>query len=269
MEWLNSAHLVDGLLSHPDIGIKTGIRSFDEATGGLRTGRFYLVSAASGVGKTTLMVSLLTETMIHNPTKRFLYIATEQSVLEIGAKILAHLTCINERKITTNELTEEQVVTLKGVEKSLNNVAFQYYDSASFNLEACLEEALQNGIDYVFYDYLGAIADLDDKKEWRTLETLADRLKRFATKHNICIFTATQCSNDIKTVKEPPEIYDERFIANSKGIARKADVAFIMVRTNEPNQIWLDMYKNRQMESPKRLKYSLNYSTNRLREVLL
>ena len=250
--------------------IYTGLKAFDEATDGLVSGRLYVVSAASGCGKTTLLTSIMAEAAIRNHEKKFLFIATEQTAAEIQVKLLANRSGVSTYELQHwDDLPWETHELLERYNNQLDNVWFEYYDSADFNLEQCLEDAYAQGIEYVFYDYLGAIANLDDSKEWRSLEMLTDKLKRWATTHNTFVFTATQCSNDIKTLKTEPEIYDERFIANSKGIARKADVGFVMVRHNDglggsKKHIYLDMYKNRNMESPKRLSLVVDYARNRV-----
>lgn len=255
----------DGLLRDSVSGIHTGIQVFDEATDGLVNGRLYVVSAPSGGGKTTFLTAIMSEAAKRNPNQSFLYIATEQVATEIQAKLLANRSQMQLYDIQHYDmLSDAQQEALTEANNELSNVWFEYYDSPQFDLVGCLQEAYEMGIRYIFYDYLGAIADLDDSKEWRTLETLTDTLKRFAARTGSFVFTATQCSNDIKTLAKVPEIYDERFIANSKGIARKADVGFIMVRQSN-GKTFLDMYKNRNMESPKRIVLSIDFGRNKVR----
>lgn len=255
----------DNLARNSVASIKTGLTVFDEVTDGLVSGRLYIVSAPSGGGKTTFLTAIMSEAAKHNPDCHFLYIATEQTATEIQAKLLANRTQMSLYEIQHfDQLLPEEREVLSDANNTLSNVWFEYYDSADFDLVGCLEQANRMGIKYIFYDYLGAIADLDDSREWRTLESLTDTLKRFAARTGAFVFTATQCSNDIKTLNRVPEIFDERFIANSKGIARKADVGFIMVRQHD-GRVLLDMYKNRNMESPKRLVLSIDYGRNKVR----
>ena len=236
---LNNLKL-DELIATVPLGYPTGLKSFDKATGGLRPGKLYLLGGASGDGKTSVMISLACQ--MAKAGHQILYIGTEDDTTTIVSKMIANLSgvVIGPQLGDIDKSLAEQTIA------KCNNIWLEHYEDNDFDLAGCVQKVAEAGIKYVFYDYLGALAGRSDK-EWRELEMLADKLKRLTTKFGISLMTATQLSITARTDKERPEFLDERYLANSKGIVRKADVAINLERktNNNPTVLVFHMYKNR------------------------
>lgn len=251
------AYLRDEIINGPDQCYPTGVEVVDYLLGidGLTQGDLVLLSAPTGVGKTTLLCIMMMSMAGLYPNDKFLFIGTEQTEKEIYSKLLSI-----ENHISINELRKGHINNFKEIG---DNIYFQYFENDKFDVIDCIEKAHDEGFKFVFYDYLGAILDATNDKEWAALEMQADALKRLANKTDMIIFTATQTSNNIEELEKEPKIYNQRFLANSKGIARKCSVCFILARnigkdSNDFN-VTLDLYKNRHGEAPKRVKFKLDY----------
>ena len=256
------------LFAKPLYGLSWGWPTFEDYCGGLVSGKLIIFSAPSGVGKTTTLISICADAANNNPEERFLYIATEQTKREIATKFLAHNSKLNTRDIGHMEwgkLDSTTQIQLINAKKQLMNIDFLYYEDSSFDLDAELKEAGEAGIRYVFYDYLGALATGGDK-EWRELEMLADKLKRWAEKYEGTVITATQTSIDATKNAGNGELKDERYLANSKGIARKADVACMLDRDPMTGKVSCHLYKNRDGESRHIIDLDINWATCTVKE---
>lgn len=256
------------LFAEPLYGLSWGWPTFEEISGGLIPGKLICFSAPSGVGKTTTLISICADAANSNPSERFLYIATEQTVREIATKFLAHNSGLNTHDLDHMWWDKLDAITrhqLFEAQTRLTNISFVYYDSADFDLDAALEEAGEAGIRYVFYDYLGALATNGDN-EWRQLEMLADKLKRWAEKYGGTIVTATQTSIDATKNAGNGELKDERYIANSKGIARKLDVGCILDKDPMTSKVSCHVYKNRNGESRRIIDLDINWGTCTVKE---
>lgn len=240
MKSINLFSVEQLVAANPD-GTQTNLVPFDAATGGLRPGKLYLLGAATGVGKTSVMIGL--GCALAKQGHKVLYIGTEDDTETIVGKMVANLCGVQVR---ANMTDDDKAAVANTLAVYGNCLAVDRYEDLNYNLAGAVEQAAEQGYEYVFYDYLGAIAANTDR-EWRQLETLTDQLKRLAVRLKVCFFTAVQLSITVKTDKELPEFVDERYLANSKGIARKADVAFNILRKTENNPTTLEfhMYKNR------------------------
>lgn len=231
---------LDELIDSTPIGYPTGLRAFDAATNGLRPGKLYLLGGSTGDGKTSVMIGLACQ--MARAGHQVLYIGTEDDTTTIASKIIANMCGV----VIGPQLGEIDKQIVQSTIAKSNNIWLERYEDSTFDLVGCVKRAAEMGIKFVFYDYLGAIAATTDK-EWRQLEMLTDQLKRLALETGVGFFTASQLSITAKTDREKPEFLDERYLANSKGIARKVDVAFNLERktNSNPTTLVFHMYKNR------------------------
>lgn len=93
-------------------GIKTGFHMIDKFTGGLFPGELTLISAITGVGKSTfckmLAFNIITDS--DNSCRNVLHIANEENQLQVETKYDAIIAGIDYAKIKRAELTDEELV---------------------------------------------------------------------------------------------------------------------------------------------------------------
>ena len=99
------------------------------------------------------------------------------------------------------------------------------------------KHALQDDVEYVFYDYIHITSRLTEGRDKNTrddviLMLVSDTLKNLANELNIHISSATQLSGDY----EEKEVKNQNLIRGSKAIADKADIGAITLPMNNAEQ---------------------------------
>lgn len=242
--------LLDELEQNPEIGIPLQGKIYNTLTRGARLKKFYLISGASGTGKTRQMVGHACaiayperyNTKLKKWTKvgegqRILFFATEMEKEEIQTMILAHLSAVNEDKILNNKYEnpeEKQRVrdAIKVLEKYQDNFIFvRVGDPSIAQIKTLIrQQVLEYDIQYVFYDYIFSSPGL--LKEYRDLNLREDvilmmasiALKDLANELEIFVMSGTQLNEKWKEYKG---IRDYNLIRGSKAIADKIDVGGI------------------------------------------
>ena len=242
--------LLNELEQNPEIGIPLQGKIYNTLTRGARLKKFYLISGASGTGKTRQMVGHACviayperyNTKLKKWTKvgegqRILFFATEMEKEEIQTMILAHLSAVNEDKILNNKYEnpeEKQRVrdAIKVLEKYQDNFIFvRVGDPSIAQIKTLIrQQVLEYDIQYVFYDYIFSSPGL--LKEYRDLNLREDvilmmasiALKDLANELEIFVMSGTQLNEKWKEYKG---IRDYNLIRGSKAIADKIDVGGI------------------------------------------
>lgn len=272
--------LVESLKLAPDTGPRLQGKFFNTIVRGARKGKFFLRSAASGQGKTRRAVGdacFLSYPIRYNlqtqdwdwdgGTEKSLIIVTEQEEDEIQTMILAYLSGVNEDNILFSNYED-------GEEERIQK-ALQIMDVYQDNLRICRmpnpnieqiqqiirSEVLENGIDFIFYDYIflnpALLNEFRDLKmaDHQVLGMMSAALKDLAVELNVFIFSSTQLNaqgeDNTKSIK------NESAIRGSRAIVDKVDMGCIVNRPTEedlrlveglcskiPNSV-IDVYKMR------------------------
>lgn len=272
--------LVESLKLAPDTGPRLQGKFFNTIVRGARKGKFFLRSAASGQGKTRRAVGdacYLSYPIRYNlqtqdwdwdgGTEKSLIIVTEQEEDEIQTMILAYLSGVNEDNILFSNYED-------GEEERIQK-ALQIMDVYQDNLRICRmpnpnieqiqqiirSEVLENGIDFIFYDYIflnpALLNEFRDLKmaDHQVLGMMSAALKDLAVELNVFIFSSTQLNaqgeDNTKSIK------NESAIRGSRAIVDKVDMGCIVNRPTEedlhiveglcskiPNSV-IDVYKMR------------------------
>ena len=248
--------LLEELKKAPDVGPRLQGKYFNTIVRGARKGKFFLRSAASGVGKTRNMVGdacylaypIRFNTEIYQwewagGCEKVLYIATEQEKSEIQTMVVAYLSGVNEDAILFGSYNEEEGERIK---KALW-IMEQYND----NLQICQmptpnieqiqytvrSQVLENNIENVLYDYIFSNAAL--LNEFRDLKVREDvalgmfsaALKDLAVELNIFVMTATQVNANGEDNNR--SIKNESVIRGARSIVDKVDMGCVMCRPTE------------------------------------
>ena len=118
--------LIESLQKHPEVGYPMYGPLINTVTRGARLKKFYLFSAATGVGKTRFMISQFasiacdqiydskTKSWIANGTKEpAMFVTTEQDIDEIQTMILAFLSGVDEGHIIYNSYEDDELERVK------------------------------------------------------------------------------------------------------------------------------------------------------------
>lgn len=248
--------LIENLKLAPDTGPRLQGKFFNTIVRGARKGKFFLRSAASGQGKTRRAVGdacYLSYPIRYNlqtqdwdwdgGTEKSLIIVTEQEEDEIQTMILAYLSGVNEDNILFSNYEE-------GEEERIQK-ALQIMDVYQDNLRICRmpnpnieqiqqiirSEVLENGIDFIFYDYIflnpALLNEFRDLKmaDHQILGMMSAALKDLAVELNVFISSSTQLNaqgeDNTKSIK------NESAIRGSRAIVDKVDMGCIVNRPTD------------------------------------
>lgn len=248
--------LIENLKLAPDTGPRLQGKFFNTIVRGARKGKFFLRSAASGQGKTRRAVGdacYLSYPIRYNlqtqdwdwdgGTEKSLIIVTEQEEDEIQTMILAYLSGVNEDNILFSNYEE-------GEEERIQK-ALQIMDVYQDNLRICRmpnpnieqiqqiirSEVLENGIDFIFYDYIflnpALLNEFRDLKmaDHQVLGMMSAALKDLAVELNVFISSSTQLNaqgeDNTKSIK------NESAIRGSRAIVDKVDMGCIVNRPTD------------------------------------
>ena len=265
------------------VGAKLMGDYFNTVVGGARKGTLFMMSSTSAGGKTRNAIGNACELAFpvrynwrtnewerRYSSDKVLYIATEQDEKEIGSLMLAYLTGINEDKVLypykltdkERKLVQQAIFIIEQYSENFKLVVMPNPSIAKVK-SAVRKLYYTNGLDHVFYDYIfsspALLAEFRDVKvrEDVALLLLSTALKELAVELSLWVYTGTQLSNDVMSADG---FKDQRFLANAKSLANKADVGCIFLDLSDkekkaieqidfggkrpPNQI-MDIYKLR------------------------
>lgn len=255
--------LFEELQENPEIGVPLQGEIYNTLVRGARLKKYYLISGASGTGKTRQMVghactiafperydTKLNKWVVTGTGDRILFFATEMEKEEVQTMILAHISGVNEDKILNNyyESPEEKqrvYDAIKIMEYYKNNFIFVRVGDPSIGQIKTLirKEVLKYDIGYVFYDYIfsspGLLAEYKDLnlREDVILMMTSIALKDLANELNIFMMSGTQLNEKWKDYKG---IRDYNLIRGSKAIADKIDVGGISLPLTEEEHEMID-----------------------------
>lgn len=201
-----------------------------------------------------------------------LFISTELDDSELYTLALAFLTNINEEKIISHQVTQEEMNILLEANEELRQAPLYFKKLPNFtvsDVENTIKKAhIQDKCNYIFYDYLGTSlgileeignrARISNMREDSVLFLLATRLKELAVQYNIFIETSSQLNANWKTDSIP----DQNLLRGAKSIADRADWGAILLNVTKEDEedlnaanwptVWggmpnqkLSIYKNR------------------------
>lgn len=276
--------LLESLKESPEIGYPLFGPYVNTILRGARLKKFYLRSAATGVGKSRSMIAdacyIGCSQMFDNASGKWittgkaepvLYIATEQSLDEIQTMMIAFLSGVNEEHILNGEYFAGEWERVAKAAQLLKQGKIYFESLPDFSLKDIENTIKRNvrerGVKYVFHDYLHTSMKILEEitkrsggvrlREDNILFMISIRLKDLCNQYGIFIMTATQLNADYVSAKE----YDQNLLRGAKSIADKIDAGLIMLEVSqedleslqpllqkggfEPPQIKISVYKNR------------------------
>lgn len=223
----------------------------DITCGGLTTGDFIVISADSGLGKTTILQRFVLDTI--KAGKKSLFVSIdEEDATEVFMRLLCMFCAIEYKGKTFNCYPEDEAAKLR--EKRSYDIwkliAVEYVPTEGINIDMIMKWKEEYEFTYLYMDYIGCMESPDVRQSQYTyLGKISSWLKNFATQNNICVVTATQVNKEVNlnqpglTNVQLAKMMNGNCIADSKNIARKATLGIILFDYND--QLYLNVYKNR------------------------
>ena len=215
-------NLIESLQKHPEVGYPMYGPLINTVTRGARLKKFYLRSAATGMGKSRSMIAdacyiacnkIYDERFgwINNGTcQPTLYIATEQEKEEIQTMMLAFLAEVNEEHIINGMYQGDEEERVREAARILKNSPLYIEELPDFSLKD-IEDTIKKNIrdhdvKYIFHDYIHTSIKILEEitrrsggvklREDNILFMLSTKLKDICNQYGVFIMSATQLNGD-------------------------------------------------------------------------
>ena len=251
--------LLERLKESPEIGYPLYGRYVNAIHRGARLKKFYLRSAATGVGKTRSMIAdacnvacnkiynLETKQWEDNGTREpTQFITTEQEEDEIQTMMISFLSGVSEDHILENTYTTGEWERVQEAAEILTKSPLYIKKLPDFSLQD-IENAIkfgirQYGVRYVFMDYIHSsmkiLSEISSKagvkglREDNILFMISVRLKDLCNQYGVFIMSATQLNADYVSAQQ----YDQNLLRGAKAIADKIDCGMIMLQVSQDDR---------------------------------
>lgn len=248
--------LLESFKTAPEIGVPLYGPIINTITRGARLKKFYLRSAATGVGKTRSMIAdacyIGCKEYWNTKTKKWestgealptIFITTEQEKSEIQTMIIAFLSAVDEEHILSAKYEDGEWERVTYAAELLSNSPLYIKELPDFSLKD-IENTIKRGIrdfnvQYVFFDYIHTsmkiLSEVTSKtgikglREDNVLFMISIRLKDLCNQYGIFILSATQLNSDYTTAQQ----YDQNLLRGAKAIADKIDCGLIMLEVSK------------------------------------
>ena len=247
--------LIDKFKEHPEVGVPLYGPLVNTVTRGARLKKFYLRSAATGVGKTRSMIAdacyiacnkIYDESFgwIKNGTSEpTLYITTEQELDEIQTMMLAFLSNVDEDHILNGHYEGDEEDRVREAANILRNSPLYIEELPDFSLQDVENKIKKNlrehDVKYVFHDYIHTSLKILEEitrrsggiklREDNILFMLSNKLKDICNTYGVFIMSATQLNGDYQEAKTP----DQNLLRGAKAIADKIDYGSILLNVKD------------------------------------
>lgn len=211
-----------------ETAIKTYYPSIDNKIGSLQGGDFLILAGAPGMGKTCMMLNLLTNMAVNG--KKVLLFSLEMSLAQLQNRIISARTGINSDKIRNFTMTDDEVHRYSDYAESREFKSLKIEVSTDFNItvdkiKTCV---LQSDADIVFIDYLGLISGDISRGSYEKVSEISRQLKLLALDTNKPFIVLHQLSRAAAERKDKrPQISDLR---DSGKIEQDADFICFVYR---------------------------------------
>lgn len=236
-------------------GIPTGYPLLDKKLGGLGNGRFIVIGARTGMGKTTFLCSLLINLFTKQPDTKMIFFSLEMPARDLTTKIIGAYCGISFDRIQDGNLTLEEVQRIEAVMPQVNSWQLYYEDQFGITLskfKARVRRAVAlHGINCLFIDYLTKIKpDKKNASKHLDVDEVSKGLQDLALELNIPVVCLAQLNRQSATREnKSPTLSDFR---ESGSIEEDADVCILLHRPQyynpheKPGILQVHVAKNRQ-----------------------
>ncbi len=285
--------LLERLRDTPEMGYPLFSPLLTTITRGARLKKFYLRSAATGVGKTRAMVAdacSIACNEVWDPTTRrwektgtkepTIFITTEQEKDEVQTMMIAFLSGVDEEHILTGMYEQQEWERVVYAANLLKNSPLYVQQLPDFSMQD-IENTIKRGIRdhevrYVFFDYIHTsmkiLTEVTSKtgikglREDNVLFMISIRLKDICNQYQVFIMTATQLNADYISAQQ----YDQNLLRGAKAIADKIDAGMIMLEVSQDDLKALDLLiKQNHFEVPQIKMSVYKNRRGRYKDVLL
>lgn len=232
-----------------EASIPTSLSRLDiKLGGGLKGGRFYVIGARPGVGKSALMGNMAVHAIRQG--YRALYVSLEMDAREIVTRMISSVSGVTIGRMEGKMLSDDDYTAVVESYALMPGERFRFSTMARTPdavRRAALRMRAHEGLDVVFVDYLQLLhADGKTSSRVEAVGEISRSLKLLAMELGIPVVTAAQLNRVSANTGSAPKLSDLR---ESGSIEQDADVVILLHAKDESfgvRQVDLSVAKNRQ-----------------------
>ena len=217
-------------------GLSSGFFDLDCFIQGFQKSDLIIIAGRPSMGKTALSLNIALN-IIKNENLPVLFFSLEMSKEQIMYRLLAMETNINQMRLKSGRLSEEDWLKLTKIIKVVAKFPFFVNDTSNLSIQdirSRLKTILfeQNKIGLVIIDYLQLMQNSNLKTENRVqeLSQITRSLKNMAREFNIPIIALSQLSRNVENrIDKKPILSDLR---ESGSIEQDADLILMLYQSN-------------------------------------
>jgi replicative DNA helicase len=224
-------------LSNPGFsGLSSGFYDLDCLIQGFQKSDLIIIAGRPSMGKTALSLNLALN-LIKKENLPVLFFSLEMSKEQIMYRLLAMETNINQMRLKSGRLSDEEWLKLTTVIKVVAKFPFFLDDTSNLSIQdirSRLKTILfeQNKIGLVIIDYLQLMQSPKGKTDNRVqeLSQITRQLKNIAREFNVPVIALSQLSRNVENrIDKRPILSDLR---ESGSIEQDADLILMLYRNN-------------------------------------
>jgi replicative DNA helicase len=210
-------------------GLSTGFYDLDSVTQGFQKSDLIIIAGRPSMGKTALSLNIVLN-IIKKTNLPILFFSLEMSKEQIMYRVLGMETNINQMKLRSGKLYQNDWIKLNKIIKILSKFPFFIDDSSDLSIQTIKSKLKtiifeQNKIGLIIIDYLQLMQNSNSKTENRVqeLSQITRSLKIIAREFNIPIIALSQLSRNVENrIDKKPILSDLR---ESGSIEQDADLS--------------------------------------------
>ena len=242
---VNTAQVLNELFSelknkflNPQLpGLPSGFLKLDELTQGFQKSDLIIIAGRPSMGKTALSLNIALN-CIKIARLPILFCSLEMSKEQILYRLLSSETGINQMKLRSGKLTQNDWIKLNKVMRIISKLPFFIDDTSNLSIQDIRTKIKtiileQSKIGLVIIDYLQLMQNLDFKQQNRVqeLSQITRDLKGLAREFNIPIIALSQLSRNVDSrIDQRPILSDLR---ESGSIEQDADLILMLYRSKQ------------------------------------
>lgn len=209
-------------------GIPTGFASLDKLIGGMKPGQNILIGAATSMGKTALMLSIILN--VAQTGKRVFLWSGEMTIEENVARFIAMLSGVELSRTVNKRYTPDEAVRVAAATEQFRKLPIVINDGNMTLMQLSLraKRHAMRGLDLICVDYLGLLKVPGADNRRLELSAASWECKTLAKGLGVPVLTAAQLNRDFaKQADKRPGLHDFK---ESGDIENNADIALGLYR---------------------------------------
>lgn len=229
-------------------GLPSGFGELDKSIQGFQGGRLYVVGAPKKTGKSMILLNWAKHLTIDFGMP-VLWISTEHSQTDEYSRLLSLVSEVREVSINNGTFSEVDV-HMQRVERAVEKISeapFYFCSMPSFSVSKIKRLTRKfvrvYGVKALVFDYIKAVADTANVREWQELGVLADGLKTLAATENIPVLSAVQINREGRAEWRAGGEMDTDYFAGSDRIAQFMSVGMILRKPTKKEEGDSELYR--------------------------